>query len=390
MIQMNFLIFGSLLKPEAYNHSPASNPASSKWLSGFCGGLVDAQARVKLFGHCYDQAWPRGRMFPGDQSLMENSFENHIVKFWNFPVLRFRSLARGYRFVAREILESSNIDAFITYNPYPWHVHPVRILRKEYGIPWISLNLDFDNVGVHWDNFLKQAGDADGHLFLSHWGYDNAPVERKIHLDSGVSSVSEKFGCRERSDAFTIVYLGKLSKSGGLEVLLQLPELIDTENVRFVIGGKGYPEADQKLKALAARDSRVEYLGFVEECEVQSLFERADIFLNPRDPCDVVNDMVFPSKIMEYLAVGKPVVSTWTKGLDPIYRGLLHVSESPSPEHFAQAIEAAINEPRTESDARKARIRSFIENSRLWSKQASRFIDFAHDVIEESSMYSAV
>lgn len=378
---MRFLVLGTVLKPEHFQYNLAANPASSKWLMGFLQGLDDNEAELYLCGHCYSQAWPKGPLFPGNEKYLLEAYHNRLVKFLNFPGIRFRSMARAYYRVAENIAEFRSVDAVITYNPYPWHVYVARKIRQKWTIPWICLNLDFEDVGQNWENFIRDAGDADGHLFLSHWGYENAPVQRKIHLDSGVGSIPENFGASGTSDPLTITYLGKLAKSGGLDVLLQLPELIDASNVRFVYGGKGYPAANEKLKALAARDSRVEYLGFVDEEDVPRLFGEASIFLNPRDPDDVVNDMVFPSKIMQYLNSGKTIVSTWTKGLDPAYRDLMIIAEDPSCESFTKAVKLAIAESPRERADRSQRILGFLQSSRLWSQQSERFVTFAESVV---------
>lgn len=380
---MKVLVLGTVLRPAAFAYNAAANPASTKWLSGFLCGLQDCDVVVSLCGHCYAQAWPKGPLLPGKEEYLDNRYENHLVRFINVPGLRFRSMGRGYYQVASKLAHENKYDAIVTYNPYPWHVAAARKLRATFGIPWICLNLDFDDVGVNWEKFLGLASDADGHLFLSHWGYENAPVERKIHLDSGVSVIPESFGGSGETDPLTIVYLGKLSSSGGLEILLKLPALISEQNIRFIYGGKGYPDADAKLKALAQRDARVEYQGFVEETQVSGLFERAAIFLNPRDPDEVVNDMVFPSKIMEYLKYGKTVVSTWTKGLNPIYRDLMLISESPSAIDFSTAVKTAIQETTNQRADRAKRIRAFLEYSRLWSKQAERFVTFTEEVVED-------
>ena len=378
---MKFIIFGTVLSPRAFSYNLAANPASTKWLRGFVDGLQENNVEVTLCGRCYAQAWPRGPFFSGKQEYLDANYENHLIRFCNVPGIRFTSMAHSYYRVASRLVQSSVYDAVVTYNPYPWHVSAARKLKRDTGMSWLCLNLDFEDVGARWQKFIKGAGDADGHLFLSHWGFENAPVEKKIHLDSGIGKLPEGFGGLGTTEPFTIVYLGKLTKSGGLDVLLRLPELISDNNVRFVYGGKGYPSTEERLKALANKDSRVEYLGFVDEKDVPRLFHRAAVFLNPRDPEDVVNDMVFPSKIMEYLKHGKTVVSTWTKGLEPAYRDLMLIADSPSPEDFAFAVQRAINEPSGSSMQRAQKIRGFLENSRVWRNQAKRFVDFARPII---------
>lgn len=380
---MKFIVLGTVLNPRAFSYNLAANPASTKWLSGFLDGLLECDAEVSLCGHCYAQAWPKGPIHPGRPEYLDQRYDNHLVRFLNIPGIRFGSMARSYYQAASTLAKASEYDAIVTYNPYPWHAAAARRLRAETGLPWICLNLDFGDVGANWERFLEDAGDADGHLFLSHWGYENAPVEEKIHLDSGVSELAVDFGPREVSEQINIVYLGKLSQSGGLDVLLTLPKIIQNQNVRFIYGGKGYPDAVARLNALAASDPRVDFRGFVEDDEVEELFASADIFINPRDPNEVVNDMVFPSKIMHYLQTGKTVVSTWTRGLDPIYRDLMLVAKTASVEDFVRATEVGVCESQEQRTVRSQRIADFLTSSRLWSSQAGRFKDFVSSICDK-------
>jgi glycosyltransferase involved in cell wall biosynthesis len=319
-------------------------------------------------------------MLPGKDKYLDHRYNNHLVRFLNVPGLRFSSMGRGYYRAGDQLARQNNFDAIVTYNPYPWHVAAARRLRSKYNIPWICLNLDFDDVGGGWQHFLNDAGDADGHVFLSYGGYQEAPVSNKLHLDSGVDALSSTFGPRETGEVFNIVYLGGLSEANGLELLLRLPEQIVEPHVRFIYGGKGYPESNERMAQLVKRDPRVDFRGFVNDEEVVSLFESADVFLNPRDPTRILNDMVFPSKIMHYLQAGKTVVSTWTKGLEESYRDLMIISDGAGGEDFSDALILAINESQHDRDSRALRILGFLEGTRLWSHQAERFKCFSEKI----------
>lgn len=379
---MNYLVLGTILDDAAFSYDLAANPASTKWLSGFAKGLLKNNHEVSLCGHCYARAWPKGALFPGKKEYLNHEFNNHLVSFINFPGIRFSSMANSYYNAANSIAQKKNADCLVTYNPYPWNVYAARRIRKKYNIPWICLNLDFDNVGEGWKSFSKIAGDADGHLFLSHWGFNYAPYQNKIHLDAGIESIPDVTDISD-DDFLNLVYVGKLSNSGGLDTLLKIPSLINNRKVRFYYGGKASPADHGKLKALSRKDSRVNYLGFVEDHDLSDLFKKADIFLNPRDPLDVVNDMVFPSKIMHYLVYQKTIISTWTPGLAPCYKDLLLFSENPSAASFAMALNTALLETKSARKNRGERIRIFLEESRRWDLQAKRFTLFAENVISE-------
>jgi len=372
---MRLLFFGTILKPSAFAYDAAANPASTKWLSGLVAALVDLGHEVTLCGHCYMRAWPKGRLMPGRHEYLDSRFNTRLVRYVNVPGIRFPSLGRGYYLAAKEASLGTAFDAIVTYNPYPWHVSAALKIKAEVGLPWISLNLDFDDVGPDWSFFRQATTGADAHLFLSHWGYEMAPVERKLHLDGGIS-VPPESPTRDPNKTLHVVYLGKLGKSGGRDILLGLPSCLKNMDVRFTYGGKASGADLEAYRKLAEEDPRVDFRGFVADDEVQALFQEADVFINPRDPDAKLNDMVFPSKIHHYLGAGKPIISTWTRGLSPEYRDLLTVSKDATAEGFAEAVKGFINEKPEAMESHRVRIRDFVKNGHTWEHQARRFAEF--------------
>jgi glycosyltransferase involved in cell wall biosynthesis len=81
--------------------------------------------------------------------------------------------------------------------------------------------------------------------------------------------------------------------------------------------------------------------------------------------------MTFPSKLLEYLPYGKPIVSTWTEGLSPEYRDLLLVPEGNAPEAFAHLIDEALIYSRDEQLALQRRISGWA-STHTWKIQAER------------------
>lgn len=375
---MKFLVFGSILRSTSFNKNIAANPASTKWLKGFLKGIESHGHSVVLRGPFYSRSWPHGPIYPGKDSDLDHAFDNGLVRYINFPGLRSRSMSNAYLKEGRRVLNAGMFDGIITYNPYPWMVASASRLREEFDVPWICLNLDFDDVGNNWELFIRSAGAADAHVFLSHWAVENAPVAKKLHIDGAVSNISPMFGPKkDDSSTVTIVYVGKLSTAGGIGTLLQLPGFLADERARFVYGGKGAPSDVQAIEALARRDSRVRFLGFVDDDEMETIHQAGDIFLNPRDPEIRENDMVFPSKIFEYLKTGRTVVSMRNIGLSPEYEELMVFSNGPDTPQFCEAVKRAFDEGHDARVARAERIRLFLTESRNWNQQAKRFLDFS-------------
>ena len=62
---------------------------------------------------------------------------------------------------------------------------------------------------------------------------------------------------------------------------------------------------------------------------------------------------------------------------------MMLIAETPSALDFALAVKSAISESHTVREQRGQRIKSFIEGSRLWTKQAQRFVDFTEAIIRD-------
>jgi glycosyltransferase involved in cell wall biosynthesis len=58
------------------------------------------------------------------------------------------------------------------------------------------------------------------------------------------------------------------------------------------------------------KDNRIEYVGFLDEGAYLSLLSKANVLINPRNMDLPQNQNNFPSKILEYLATGKVIIST--------------------------------------------------------------------------------
>lgn len=104
------------------------------------------------------------------------------------------------------------------------------------------------------------------------------------------------------------MYAGILEKVTGIDLLLQAFTEIEDKRIRLYISGKGSLES--LVRSAQEKDARIQYLGCPPYEEYMQNLHKADILLNPRNMNLPENKNNFPSKIMEYLATGKPILST--------------------------------------------------------------------------------
>lgn len=106
----------------------------------------------------------------------------------------------------------------------------------------------------------------------------------------------------------TFMYSGLLNRVTGVNLLLDAMKQVKRRDIRLWISGKG--ELEEAVKAAAEEDDRMCYLGHLPYEDYLRKLQEADILVNPRDMSLPENQNNFPSKIMDYLAAGKAIVST--------------------------------------------------------------------------------
>jgi glycosyltransferase involved in cell wall biosynthesis len=115
-------------------------------------------------------------------------------------------------------------------------------------------------------------------------------------------------------DKSIIAYAGVMGFQDGLDYLIRALHLLKTELGRsdfycFLIGGHG--DAQPSLKKLTTQlglDNHIHFTGWVSDADYVRYLSSADICVDP-DPSNPFNDRSTMNKIMEYMALEKPIVA---------------------------------------------------------------------------------
>ena len=178
-----------------------------------------------------------------------------------------------------------------------------------------------------------------------------------------------------------VLYLGRISKEKRLDVMLKACRILTKrgERVRFVLGGKGPAEELYRNMAvrLGIRD-KVEFLGFVDQKDLPSLYAAADAFCMPS---------TFETQgivCLEAMATGKPVVGANYLALKDLIKNGKN-GERFAPGDYttcANKIERVLNSPETYR-------RNAINTAREFSveKTTDRLLDTYNSVLSKWAMY---
>lgn len=115
-----------------------------------------------------------------------------------------------------------------------------------------------------------------------------------------------------RGRAFLVGYVGVIGKQEGIDYLLQaarhIVQDLGRRDIQFGIvgGGTSLDEMKQLAVQLKVADY-VTFTGRVPDAELLDMLNTADVCVNP-DVANEMNDKSTMNKIMEYMALGKPIV----------------------------------------------------------------------------------
>jgi len=185
-----------------------------------------------------------------------------------------------------------------------------------------------------------------------------APPERVATLLHGVDvddlAGGDAAAWRQRAAAddgdFLVVGLGRLVAKKGFSHLLRAAAALSRHGVpvRLAIGGVG--DLAQRLasesEALGCVD-RIRFLGNVTHDQVGGLLRAADVVAVPSVRDEEGNVDGLPNVLLEAMAVGRPVVSTWVGGVpDVVENGRNGLLVSPGDDAaLAGALERLRNDP---------------------------------------------
>jgi glycosyltransferase involved in cell wall biosynthesis len=154
--------------------------------------------------------------------------------------------------------------------------------------------------GTYKDLAIKRGGRSADDVFIVRNG-PNPETLKPVPPNAGL-----KNGKR-----YLVGYVGCMNYQDGLDILVEVAEYIKNlgrTDVGFVCVGSG-PELPGLRQMIKDRDmaDTVSFTGRIPDAEMLEALSTADVCVNPDRPCEM-NDISTMIKIMEYMALGKPIV----------------------------------------------------------------------------------
>lgn len=269
------------------------------------------------------------------------------------------------------------------------------LASRRLGIPAVVIITDPPNVAHAFDNAFSLAlKGIDGRMIrrmLPHFDgvvavtqqvvADFAPGSPELILE-GFAPELHLPASTTRRDRLQAVYAGGVKAAYGVDLLVQA-QALPSANFDVAVYGAG-PYVDEVMAA-QERQPGVRYGGVVDFATLHKAYSDADVLVSARWPDLHYAPYTFPSKLLEYLATGKPVVSTRLPGIPREYWDVI-VGCEPTPQSVADAIARAAREETVE---RRARRLAFAEQ-RKPSSQGRRLVRFLRSAGRPRTMEAPV
>jgi len=188
---------------------------------------------------------------------------------------------------------------------------------------------------------------------------------------------------REDDKKIVLMYAGGLSELKGIPLLLEAFALLQDGDYQLWITGKG--PMQRLVEQAAKQDPRITYWGFPPYDRVLELYQKASILINPHSTDLLSARYLFPSKLIEYLATGKPVISTCsTPEVFKEYGGVVVPLQESTAEALGDKIRYIANMTVAERHAIGTMGRMFVLERKTWKEQGARIAKFIQKIVDGS------
>jgi len=170
-----------------------------------------------------------------------------------------------------------------------------------------------------------------------------------------------------------ITYTGALNARYGVRDLIEGFMRLNQEDVILDLYGKG-PMAEE-IASYETKDSRVRFHGMVPIDESVNAQRSSYLLVNPRPTKEEFTKYSFPSKNMEYMATGVPLLTAVLPGMPKEYYPFVYLFEDESAEGLYQKLSYILDLPREEVWRRGQLGKEFVMRNKNNIKQAQLVID---------------
>lgn len=306
---------------------------------------------------------------------------------------RFHKIANLFQILSegRKIGKTDEIEAVVCDAINPLASVGAYILSCIFRIPRVGIITDipelmdlgketiFTKITSH---FMKK---YDGYVLLTEAMNEKVNLKNKPYIVmEGLCEPQsrEQDSEKQKMNSTNIcMYTGSLAEGTGIESLLRgftQAQLPDTE---LHIYGDGI--CREKVCDAEKKYSAIRYMGTAGNDVIVREQQKAALLINPRPRNVAFGKYSFPSKIMEYMVSGTPVLSTRLPGIPEEYFEYIYPLDDESADGVAKAITAILRSSAEERTAKGQAARRYVIDHKNKYIQSGRVLELIRKIRNE-------
>jgi len=168
------------------------------------------------------------------------------------------------------------------------------------------------------------------------------------------------------------LYAGSLMHAYGIPALVQAFLQAGISGAELHIYGAG--DYADELKSICALRPQIRFAGVVDNAQVVAEQVKAILLVNPRPSHESFTSYSFPSKNMEYMASGTPLLTTRLPGMPAAYYPFVYLIEEETVDGLARALAETLAKPGEELHEQGWRAKAFVLAEKNNVTQAGRVL----------------
>lgn len=192
------------------------------------------------------------------------------------------------------------------------------------------------------------------------------------HADKSMADVANTLVGKAKKRV--CMYAGSLMEIYGIRELVEGFVMADIPDTELHIYGSG--DYEEKLAKLAEQHENVKYLGVAPNSEIVQAELAATLLVNPRPTNEEYTKYSFPSKNMEYMASGTPMLTTCLPGMPAEYNDYVFLLKNETSEGIAETLKEILSKTPEELHGKGLAAKKFVLREKNNVEQARKLLSF--------------
>lgn len=200
------------------------------------------------------------------------------------------------------------------------------------------------------------------------------PYKKPFTIIEGIAEgmLSEKADLGHDNDMKVCMYTGTLDRKYGIEILLKAFIKANIDGTELHIYGDGNYK-DEVIK-MAEKYHCIRYFGVVMNNKVIKAQRNATVLINPRPSGEEFTKYSFPSKNIEYMSSGTPVIATKLPGIPEEYNQYVYLVQDETEHGFCEVLKGVLCKDKQELMNKGLKAQEFVLTNKNKYKQAYKIL----------------